>query len=128
MPDDMGTFRLNIEIENPAAPGARRQVSNVLIDTGAELSCFPAHLLDELRVVRRKLVRFRQADGSTFARWTGPAFVYAARTSTVDEVIFGEPSDLTLMGARTLEGLNLRIDPVAKALVDAGPMPLAAAS
>jgi hypothetical protein len=31
-----------------------------------------------------------------------------------------------LLGARSLEGLNLRIDPVAKRLVDAGPMPLAA--
>jgi hypothetical protein len=32
-----------------------------------------------------------------------------------------------LLGARTLEGLNVRIDPVTRQLVDAGPMPLAMA-
>ena len=42
------------------------------------------------------------------------------------DVVFGESADLLLLGARTLEGLNLRIDPVSKCLIDAGPMPLAA--
>jgi hypothetical protein len=36
------------------------------------------------------------------------------------------PGDLELLGSRSLEGLNLRVDPVAKRLTDAGPMPLAA--
>ena len=35
--------------------------------------------------------------------------------------MFGEPADLVLLGARSLEGLNLRVDPVTKSLVDAGP-------
>ena len=123
--DDMGSFRIDVEIENPVRPGARHEVRNVLVDTGAELSCLPAQVLDSLGISRRKLLRFRQADGSVLERWTGPAFVYAAGTSTIDEVIFGEPSDLVLLGSRSLEGLNLRIDPVAKRLIDAGPMPLA---
>lgn len=126
MTDDMGTFRLDIELENPASPRARRRVTNVLIDTGAELSCVPARTLEELGIQRSKRLHFRQADGSVFERWTGHAIVHAAGTFTVDEVIFGEPFDLVLLGARSLEGLNLRVDPVLKALVDAGPMPLAA--
>lgn len=40
--------------------------------------------------------------------------------------VFGEPTDLVIMGSRTLEGLNFRIDPVTKQLVDAGPAPAAA--
>jgi hypothetical protein len=40
-------------------------------------------------------------------------------------VVFGEPGDITLLGARSLEGLNVRIDPVSRQLVDAGPLPLA---
>ena len=122
---DMGSFRIDVEIENPVRPGARHEVRNVLVDTGAELSCLPAQVLDSLGISRRKLLRFRQADGSVLERWTGPAFVYAVGTSTIDEVIYGEPSDLVLLGSRSLEGLNLRIDPVAKRLIDAGPMPLA---
>jgi len=61
------------------------------------------------------------------SRATGYVLVYAAATETADEVVFGEPGDLVLLGARTLEGLNLRVEPVSKRLVDAGPAPAAAA-
>ena len=37
MSDVMGTFRIELEIENPALPGMRRALSGVLVDTGAEL-------------------------------------------------------------------------------------------
>ena len=42
--------------------------------------------------------------------------------------MFGEPDDLVLLGSRTLEGLNFRIEPVTKRLVDAGPAPAAVAA
>ena len=126
MTDEMGSFRINVEIENPARPGARRSVPNVLVDTGAELSCMPSRILDELGIARRRLLHFRQADGSVFERWTGSALVYAADVSATDDIIFGEPNDLVQLGSRSLEGLNLRVDPVSKRLIDAGPMPLAA--
>jgi predicted aspartyl protease len=128
MSDEMGTFRINVEIENPAAPGRRELLHNVLVDTGAELSWFPTSILESLGIQRRKVWHFRQADGTVLARWTGAAFVYAGGTSATDDVVFGEPNDLVLLGARSLEGLNLRIDPVAKRLVDAGPAPAAAAA
>jgi hypothetical protein len=54
--------------------------------------------------------------------------LYLAGTTTVDEIVFGEPGDLTLLGSRSLEGLNLRIDPLRKQLVDAGPAPAAVAA
>src|ERR1044072_2201325 len=122
---DMGSFRVDVEVENPAVPGARRVIGNVLVDTGAELSCFPATVLDALGIPRRQARKFRQADGSVLVRATGPAYVYAAGASTTDEVGFGEPGEPTLLGSRSLEELNLRIDPVSKTLSDAGPMPLA---
>ena len=128
MMDDMGTFRIAVALENPAAPGARRTFQSVLVDTGAERSWFPATALDSLGVGRRTQLLFRQADGTVLTRWSGWAEVHAAGTVTVDEVVFGEPRDLVLLGARSLEGLNLRIDPVAKRLIDAGPLPAAALS
>jgi predicted aspartyl protease len=121
----MGTFRIDIEIENPERRGERRALSSVLVDTGAELTWCPAAILEELGIERRKLVRFRQADGTVLERWTGPAYVYAGGTTATDDVVFGEPSDMVLLGARSLEGLNLRVDPVSKTLVDAGPVPAA---
>jgi len=123
---DMGTFRISIEIENPARRGERRTLTNVLVDTGAELSWIPSDVLEALGIERVKRLRFRQASGQVLERWTGMAIVHTAGTLTVDDVVFGEPDDLLILGARSLEGLNLRIDPVLKQLVDAGPAPAAA--
>jgi len=128
MINGMGTFRTDVEIENPANPGTRRTISNALVETGAQLSWFPRSVLEELGVERLKVWHFKQADGTVLARWTGAVSVSAGGIWTVDEVVFGEPDDLVLLGARSLEGLNLRIDPATKRLVDAGPAPAAAAA
>ncbi len=127
MREDMGTFRVNVEIENPARPGETRALASVLVDTGAELSWFPASVLETLGIKRYKKLQFRQADGTILSRWVGAAFVHVAGTKAADDVVFGETGDLVLLGARTLEGLNFRIDPVTRQLVDAGPAPAAAA-
>ena len=126
MPDEMGSFRVDVEIENPARPGERRTLTSVLVDTGAELSWVPAATLESLGVERYKKWRFRQADGTILERWVGGAYVYVAGKRTNDDVVFGEPGDRVLLGSRTLEGLNFRIEPVTKRLVDAGPAPAAA--
>ena len=128
MADDMGTFRVDIEIENPVRPGVKRLLKGVLVDTGAELSWVPSGVLQSLGVERNNQWRFRQADGTVLERWTGTVVVYLAGKRAGDEVVFGEPGDLTLLGSRTLEGFNLRVEPVTKKLVDAGPAPAAAAA
>jgi predicted aspartyl protease len=128
MSDEMGAFRTDVELENPARPGERRRLSAVLVDTGAELSGVPAEVLDSLGIPRLKRWQFRQADGTLLERWAGPALVYAGGTVTFDEVIFGKKNDLILLGARSLEGLNLRVDPYRKILIDAGPAPAAVAA
>jgi predicted aspartyl protease len=126
MTEAMGTFRIDVEIENPAQPGLRRKVPGVLVDTGAELSWVPADILESLKIERYKTALFRQASGTILERWIGAALVHVVGRRTVDDVVFGEPRDLVILGSRSLEGLNVRIDPVAKQLVDAGPAPAAA--
>ena len=128
MSDEMGTFRVDVELENPARPGPRRTVPSVLVDTGSELSWMPAELLESLGIERYSRWRFRQADGTVLERFAGAAFVHVAGKRTADDVVFGEPGDLVLLGARSLDGLNLRVEPVSKTLVDAGPAPAAAAA
>ena len=54
--------------------------------------------------------------------------LYLRGDFTIDEVVFGEPGDLTLLGARTIEGMNLRVDLQEKKLVAAGPILAAAAA
>jgi len=99
----------------------------VLVDTGAELSWLPAAILDSLAVERHNPWQFRQADGTVLTRWTGSVVIGLAGKRVADEVVFGEPGDLTLLGAHTLEGFNLRVEPVTRRLLDAGPAPAAAA-
>src|SRR6266508_5830906 len=93
MPSDMGTFRVDIEIENPARPGERRTLRSVLVDTGAELSWVPAEVLESLGIERYNTWRFRQADGTILERRTGAAFIHVAGKRTPDDVVFGEPGD-----------------------------------
>jgi predicted aspartyl protease len=123
---DVGTFRIDITIENPARPGDRRIVRGALVDSGAELSWVPAPVLEDLGIERFTQWRFRQATGEIVERWVGSTRVYAAGARTTDDVVFGMPGDLVLLGARTLEGLNLRVEPREKRLVDAGPAPAGA--
>src|SRR4051794_8364082 len=124
----MGTFRIDIEIENPARPGERRIVRSALVDTGAELSWIPSTILGSLGIRPFKTWRFRQPDGTILERSVGLALLHVGGKSTGDDVVFGEPGDLVLLGSRTLEGLNFRVEPLIKQLVDAGPAPAAAGS
>lgn len=128
MDDEMGTFRVPVEIANPSRPAERRVLESVLVDTGAEFSWFPASVLESLGIERVKVWRFRQADGTVLSRWTGAVMLHVIGIPAFDEVVFGEPEDMVLLGAHSLEGLNLRVDPLRKLLVDAGPAPAAAAA
>src|SRR4026208_2165020 len=98
MSDTMGTFRIEIEIENPTRPGERAGVSGLLVDTGSELTWVPAPVLEALRIGGRKLSRFRQASGSILERWTGLASIYVAGTWTGEGVVFGEGGRLGVVG------------------------------
>jgi predicted aspartyl protease len=128
MRDEMGSFRVDVEIQNPARPGERRTIPSVLVDTGAELSWVPTGILESLGIERNNKWLFRQADGTILERWTGTVLISVAGKRAGDEVVFGEPGDMVLLGSRTLEGLNFRVEPVTKQLVDAGPAPAAAAA
>jgi predicted aspartyl protease len=104
-----------------------RELRNVLVDTGSEATWVPRTILESLGIQPEKAVRFRVADGRTIERQAGFAVVHVNGAQTADDVVFAEPGDLVLLGARTLEGLNLKVDPVRHALVDAGSVDAAAA-
>ncbi len=61
-------------------------------------------------------------NGQRFTRSVGFAIIRLDKYFTVDEVVFAEKGDLLLLGARTLEGLSLKVDPRKKKLVASGPI------
>ena len=65
------------------------------------------------------------ANGQEITRDVGIAVIRCGDFKTVDEVVIARPADLVLLGARTLEGFNARVDPRRRRLVTADPMPAA---
>jgi predicted aspartyl protease len=123
----MGTFRRTIHVANVSRRSRTVEVPQVLVDTGSEFTWVPAAILESIGVKREKKdLAFVMANGQTVTRSVGFAVVHLADAFTVDEVVFGEPGDQALLGARTLEGMNLIVDPARRRLVAAGPLPAAA--
>jgi predicted aspartyl protease len=128
MIDDMGIFRTAISIAHIARPSERRQLDDIMVDTGSEYNWIPRAVLEELGVEPVRIDRFETADGRVLERQVGFALLYAGRRSTATIVAFAEPGDMALLGAIGLEGLNVRVDLARKELVPAGPVPAAAAA
>ena len=97
-------------------------VPRVLVDTGSELTWIRGGRLADIGIDREKNLRFVMANGTNIARSVGFAVIRVGKSFTVDEVVFAERHDLELLGARTLEGLNLKVDSRNKELVAAGPL------
>ena len=127
MIDDMGIFHTSLDVASTSHPARRRTLNDVMVDTGSEYNWIPRPLLEELGVRSERVDRFETADGRVLEREIGFAYLYAAGRSTVAVVVFAEASDMVLLGAHGLEGLNLRVDLGRKELVPAGPVPAAVA-
>ena len=125
---DMGIFRTSLGVA--ALTNADRRVSfdDVMVDTGSEYNWVPAAVLESLGVTRVRRDRFETADGRVLERDVGFAMIFAGGRSAAAAVVFGEPGDMTLLGAIGLESLNLRVDLARKELVPAGPVPAALAA
>lgn len=54
--------------------------------------------------------------------------IYAGGRSTPTLVVFANDSDIVLLGAIALEGLNLRVDLLRRQLVSTGPVPVASSA
>jgi clan AA aspartic protease len=127
MLDEMGLFRTTIEVRNWERPGSPwRALPDTLVDTGSEYTWIPRHVLDDLGITPQRQHGFVVADGRRIDRDIGYALVRAGGSEAPDLIVFAEPGDMNLLGAHSLEGLNLKIDPVRKELVPAGPVIAAA--
>jgi len=122
----MGTFYVGALIENHIERKKSARIPKLLVDTGSEHTWLPEAILDKLGVSREKKdVSFVMANGTIVTRSVGFAVIRVDKYFTIDEVVFAEKGDLVLLGARTLEGLNLVVSPTRRKLVAAGPIPAA---
>ena len=111
----MGTFNWPIRISS--MDGRQVQDVEATVDTGAAYTTLPSRLLHELGVEPTGRRRFLLADGRRTEMEYGRAWITIDGESEVTVVVFGDDAAPPLLGAYTLEGLALAVDPVEQRLV-----------
>ena len=111
----MGTFSHPIEVFS--ADGSRSVTVDALVDTGATYTCLPGAVLRELGIVPDRKAQAQLADGSIIDDELGEARVRLQGVVTTTIVSFAEESAPALLGAYTLEGALLAVDPVGQRLI-----------
>jgi predicted aspartyl protease len=119
----MGFFTVEVEVASRGSGPDFLRAGALIVDTGSEVSWINAEILRQAGVdVRKPDQRFQMANGETIVRDVGYAIIRSSDFETIDEVVFALEGDLQLLGARTIEGFNARVDPERKRLVAAGPI------
>ena len=111
----MGTFSWLLRISS--MDGQQTQDIEATVDTGAAYTTLPASLLRELGVEPMGKRRFLLADGRRIEMDYGEARAIVDGESVTTLVVFGDDDAPALLGAYTLEGLALAVDPVEQRLV-----------
>ncbi|MCY3616249.1 MAG: hypothetical protein OXG66_01125 [Acidimicrobiaceae bacterium] len=111
----MGMFTCPMRIET--MDGRRSLDLEATVDTGAAYTTVPGRLLRELGVEPGGRRSFVLADGRRIEGAYGRAWVSINGETEVTIVVFGADDGPVLLGAYTLEGLSLAVDPVQQRLV-----------
>lgn len=111
----MGTFSTALRVES--MDGREGRDIEAAVDTGAAYTTLPGSLLRELGVEPIGTRVFLLADGRRVEMDYGQAWAVIDGESIVTIVVFGADDAPALLGAYTLEGLALAVDPVAQRLV-----------
>src|SRR5689334_4222399 len=104
---DTGILRVIVAVETHGRRGELSQIDSVMVDTGSEFTWLPRGILERMGVAVEQAKRFVTADGRVIERDIGYAIVHAAGAAVTDPVVFAEPGDRILLGAHTIEGMNL---------------------
>ena len=111
----MGLTFVTVRVGNPAN-GHRAEDVRRLVDSGAIYSLVPGVVLQRLGIEPHLTRDLVLADGQAIQRRLATAtFEYEGRRGD-SMVIVGEPGDDPLLGATTLEGFGLVLDPFRREL------------
>jgi len=106
----MSKFMVNLTAVNPSERQRRTSPVEVIVDTGSEVSWLPKKELLDIGVAPEGKKRFMMANKQIIERDIGYAILTAEGYSTIDEVVFAEDSDMSLLGVRTIEGFGVMVD------------------
>ncbi len=95
---------------------SRRKELVMIVDTGSFLTWAPEETLTDLGYRPSEIRRFRTVEGELIDRAVCEAKVECQGRRASTFVVFAQPKDAHVLGAYTLEGLGLEVDPGARAL------------
>ena len=113
----MSVFKVNLVACNPQREDQITPSIEVLVDTSAELTWLPAEMLGKIGIQPRRKRTFQTAIKQLIERDVGYAILRAEGFETTDEVVFAQPTDLSLLGVRTIEGFGVMVDNIAHRFV-----------
>jgi predicted aspartyl protease len=113
----MSSFRVNVVAVNIADQQRLTPPISALVDSGSELTWLPSDILQTIGIPPLRSRTFQTATGQTVQRPVGYAILRAEGYETIDEVVFAEPGDASLLGVRTLEGFGVMVDYIAHRFV-----------
>jgi predicted aspartyl protease len=110
----MSTFFHPITLHGPTGESV---TVAALVDTGASFTSVPEDVLRQLAVLPARRARLRTADRRLQVQALGEVAAEIDGESVQTIVVFGPPASPPAIGAYTLEGLLLGVDPVEHKLV-----------
>ncbi len=121
----MGTFFVEVLLAAPDRPEARQPLK-LLVDTGSTYTWVSATVLRALGVEPSERRRVLTIEGRTTERPAAEVLITLEGRTLHTVCLFGESGDLEVLGAYTLEGFGLAVDPVQRRLIPALPYGAAA--
>jgi predicted aspartyl protease len=113
----MSMFKVGLVARNTKDESLASPAVEALVDSGSELTWLPRDLLTGIRITPLRKRSFSTATQQLVTRETGYAILAAEGFETVDEVVFAEPGDMTLLGARTIGGFGVMVDNISHRFV-----------
>jgi predicted aspartyl protease len=106
----MSKFMVNLTAINPKEEDRCTPPIEVMVDTGSEVSWLPKKELLNIGITPRGKKRFAMANKQIIEREIGYAILTAEGYSTIDEIVFADDGDMSLLGVRTIEGFSVMVD------------------
>ena len=114
----MGTFFTEVQLAAPAHPD-RRETVKLLVDSGSVYTWVSSAALSDLGVQPTERRLLLTIEGRALDRAAAEILITLEGRTLHTLCVFGEPGDLEVLGAYTLEGFGLAVDPAQRRLIPA---------
>jgi predicted aspartyl protease len=111
----LSAFSVRIGVGSP--DGSRFEDIEAIVDSGSSYTWVPGSILERLEVPRTSRMEFETADRRIIVRDRGETRIRLDGKTLTRLVVFGDEDSKPLVGADTLQGFSVAVDPVGERLV-----------